>query len=182
MVSSGVQFLRPVSVDELRVDHFENLAKIQGINQTGLVLLKVDSTTAQSQTNKMTSPVPMPSPHEVAIQALKVAEAAAEKLGLDYDRMWLVSLLQDRPKKKRLFSSAANADAPALTTSLQDLGNLAKEQGVPIVTPDNFDENLYLLDNSDVAAEIGNEGFGSGYEHYVLYGHLEGRKRPVFAG
>lgn len=182
MISSGVQFLRPVSVDELRLDHFESLDQVEGINQSGLVLLKVDSTPSQTQTSTMPPPEPKPSPYELAIEALKVAENAVEKLGLDYDSMWLVSLLQPLPAKKRIFSSAAVPKAPTSTMSLQDLGNLAKEREILIATPDNFDENAYLLDNPDVAAEIGNEGFGSGYEHYVLYGHLEGRKRPVVSG
>ena len=87
MISSGVQFLRPVSVDELRLDHFESLDQVEGINQSGLVLLKVDSTPSQTQTSTMPPPEPKPSPYELAIEALKVAENAVEKLGLDYRPM-----------------------------------------------------------------------------------------------
>ncbi|MEM8542271.1 MAG: hypothetical protein AAGF25_15060, partial [Pseudomonadota bacterium] len=84
MVSSGVKFLTPVSVDELRSARFESLDKIEDINPTGLILLKVDSAPPQTQTTKMPPPEPKPSLHEMAIKALKVAENAAERLGLDY--------------------------------------------------------------------------------------------------
>ncbi len=178
MVSSGVHFLSPVTVDELLENETQSSDSIKSLRQTGLVVLRVDPAPTRQKPETMPISPPKPNPSDEAIKALKAAEEAVEKLGQDYDRMWLVSLLKEPHTKRRFFGSKPPA-TPSSTLPLQALGNLAKERGTPITVPNNFDEGAYLENNSDVAAEVGNEGFCSGYEHYILYGHLEGRKRPT---
>lgn len=48
----------------------------------------------------------------------------------------------------------------------------------PIAIPPDFDENLYLQQNPDVAAVVQKGQISSGYEHYVSYGRRESRMRP----
>ncbi|MDZ3826837.1 hypothetical protein [Pseudomonas monsensis] len=43
------------------------------------------------------------------------------------------------------------------------------------VSAANFDEAQYLRLNDDVRIAISQGSFSSGYQHYVLYGRLEGR-------
>jgi hypothetical protein len=43
------------------------------------------------------------------------------------------------------------------------------------VSAENFDEAQYLQMNQDVKNAISTGAFTSGYQHYVLFGRLEGR-------
>ncbi len=43
------------------------------------------------------------------------------------------------------------------------------------VSSENFDEAQYLQLNDDVRQAVRTGAFSSGYQHYVLFGRLEGR-------
>lgn len=47
--------------------------------------------------------------------------------------------------------------------------------------PPDFDETTYLTANPDVAAAVVKGQFGSGFEHYIKYGRVEGRSRATRA-
>lgn len=47
-----------------------------------------------------------------------------------------------------------------------------------VTPPPDFDEDAYLRENSDVAAEVKAGTIASGFEHYVRWGRDEGRHRP----
>lgn len=65
-----------------------------------------------------------------------------------------------------------------MTLSLSELAHIAKEHRFRVEVPGGFDEARYLEIYPDVADEVNSGGFRSGYEHYVLHGHLEERDRP----
>lgn len=54
---------------------------------------------------------------------------------------------------------------------------LVRKLGITIPQPYDFDENIYLRDNPDVAAEVSRGGQKSGFMHYILHGRHEGRAR-----
>ncbi|MEM9084363.1 MAG: hypothetical protein AAGB23_00400 [Pseudomonadota bacterium] len=175
MINSGMQFLAPVTMDQLPIDQFESLESIEGLKKTGLVLLKVDSAPQEDQiieVELLSEPGSNSKPVRIPVPI--------ETLELDYDRLWLFSLLQAQQKPAR-FRTFKTPTGPTLTMSLRELGRLAKERSVLIELPTNFDEQAYLQENPDVAVDIGVDGFDSGYEHYVLYGHLESRHRPFLS-
>jgi glycosyltransferase involved in cell wall biosynthesis len=60
-----------------------------------------------------------------------------------------------------------------------ELTPILKKAKIKIKAPTDFDDALYLTQNRDVAPQIENGTFGSGYEHYVKYGRDERRARPV---
>jgi len=103
---------------------------------------------------------------------------SVERDRAELDRLWVLSHLLDH-RQSSVWFSGKKQPAVDRTASLLDLARLAKDQQIGFAPPASFDEVSYLEANSDVAAKIGGEGFRSGYEHYVLNGHLEGRDRPA---
>ncbi len=97
----------------------------------------------------------------------------------ELDRLWVLSLVQASRGQRSMF---ARNKIPAVDPSapLFDLAMIAREHGIMIPTPKNFDEDRYLLAYPDVAAAIEGDEFVSGYEHYVIHGHAEdGRERAT---
>lgn len=95
----------------------------------------------------------------------------------EFDRQWVLSqVLRQTRNSVWFFGKKQLAVDPH--SSLSDLARLAKDRNIRFGPPPSFDEARYLTQNPDVAAEVGRNGFRSGYEHYVLNGHLEGRNRP----
>lgn len=96
----------------------------------------------------------------------------------DLDRLWLLSLVLHRRAHQSVIS--INKIPPVdLGVSFAELVRLIKKYRISILPPDSFDETLYLSLYPDVAREVEHGRIGSGYEHYVLNGNLEGRKRPT---
>lgn len=97
----------------------------------------------------------------------------------ELDRLWLLSqLLEHAVNAKPVLGLGRKRALVDREASLVDLAHLAKKRRISIIAPANFDEVAYLQENPDVAAEINKGGFQSGYEHYILNGHLENRNRP----
>lgn len=94
----------------------------------------------------------------------------------EIDRLWLLSLVLDqkaqgqRILKKRI----PRVD---VASPLQQLAQFAAEHGIVISPPSNFDEEAYLAMYPDVAKAVSSGRLQSGYLHYALNGHLEGRRR-----
>jgi len=182
MVSSGARFLRPVSIDQFSVSRYDRLDEVAGLERSGLVLLRVDAPQPAHQEPKLNPLAP-----QTEVKAAEVAKAAAaakagkaiEKLGLDYDRLWLFVVFQAQKKTRTLRHFTTAASPPLLAMQLRELARMVKDQRSSIPMPENFDNQAYLKNNPDVAIEVDAGGFGSGYEHYVLHGHLEGRERPA---
>ncbi|MAQ66599.1 MAG: glycosyl transferase [Sphingomonadaceae bacterium] len=94
----------------------------------------------------------------------------------ELDRVWLLSLVLDEKARRPLFS-LKRMPRIALDASLVDLARIARKFDVKINPPDNFDEAAYLAQNPDVASVVRAGELTSGFEHYVLNGHLENRTR-----
>ncbi|KEO96651.1 hypothetical protein EH32_10525 [Erythrobacter litoralis] len=96
----------------------------------------------------------------------------------NFDRIWLLSMVlahrahQSPIALKRI--PAVNSDTP-----LVNLARIAKKHRIELVAPESFDELRYIDENPDVSRAVEAGRFRSGYEHYVLNGHLEGRKRAT---
>ena len=45
--------------------------------------------------------------------------------------------------------------------------------------PPDFDEEAYLIENPDVARQVLDGGYSSGYIHYILHGRVEATRRPT---
>jgi len=96
-----------------------------------------------------------------------------------------IATLQNAPSD---FSIQEHVIAPqfgAFTLALEAEFDQLNGRPVPAFTPVEiggisiphlFDEGAYLDKNGDVAAAVSNGGFGSGYEHFVNFGWLEGRE------
>ena len=96
----------------------------------------------------------------------------------ELDRLWVLShLLANQPSSAWFRGSKQEPINP--DASLVDLARLARDRQVLVPPPLGFDEDRYLKENADVAAEVSRGGFQSGFEHYALNGHLEGRDRPI---
>ena len=98
----------------------------------------------------------------------------------EFDRQWVLSQVL-RQTRNSIWFIGKKQLAVDPHSSLSDLARLAKDRNIRFGPPPGFDEARYLTQNPDVAAEVGRNGFRSGYEHYVLNGHLEGRNRPQTA-
>lgn len=97
---------------------------------------------------------------------------------IEQDRLWVLAHLLAHRAASSWFSGRKPLTVER-GASLADLARLAKDRRVKFSPPPGFDEERYLATYPDVAAEIGKDGFRSGYEHYALSGHLEGRDRPT---
>lgn len=94
----------------------------------------------------------------------------------ELDRLWLLSLILYRKAHQRpLFGDRIPTIAPDV--SLGKLAQMAQKYQVEISAPSNFNEATYLKRYPDVAQAIADGRLQSGYEHYALSGHLEGRRR-----
>ncbi|MEL6708270.1 MAG: glycosyltransferase [Pseudomonadota bacterium] len=103
---------------------------------------------------------------------------SVERDRAELDRLWVLSqLLANQPSLKWFRRGNQNPVDP--DASLVDLARLAKERQTRLPPPIGFDEERYLRENADVAAEVSRGGFQCGFEHYALNGHLEGRDRPI---
>jgi amino acid adenylation domain-containing protein len=99
------------------------------------------------------------------------------------DRAWIVTHLN-----KVMASSLSrllpwrprNPLDPAATWS--DIHDRLNKLPFKIPLPDDFDEAQYLAANADVAEACSRGRFTCGYEHYVKYGRIENRRRPVRYG
>lgn len=111
-------------------------------------------------------------PHVTEIgQALAKAEEEA-------DRLWLMTLLL-RPNSRMRGLSGGAADIPEASEPMESLLERVRKEGIGLETPPSFDEELYLKSNPDVSAACQTGYFKSGYEHYLLNGRREARKRPT---
>ena len=95
----------------------------------------------------------------------------------ELDRLWLLTHLLE-PQRHSTWGRGGKKAPVDRNASLVDLARLAKERRIDVDAPPSFNEALYLKENPDVAAEVQKGSFWSGYQHYALNGHLEGRNRP----
>ncbi|RDC71405.1 glycosyltransferase [Rhodovulum sp. 12E13] len=95
----------------------------------------------------------------------------------EIDRLWAMNGLLSRAAER---GAAAAQVARALGTgaTLDDLRAILRDVRVPIAPHPFFDERAYLAAYPDVAAAVAGGHFASGYEHFLLHGHEEGRTRP----
>lgn len=100
------------------------------------------------------------------------------KQELELDRLWVLALVLHSRRNQHLLS-LNKIQGVELECSLIELAQMARKRKVEIRPPDNFDDSRYLMRNPDVAAEVQAGNYSSGYEHYALHGHLEGRLRPA---
>ncbi|MEM9084361.1 MAG: glycosyltransferase [Pseudomonadota bacterium] len=106
-----------------------------------------------------------------------VPRAIGEGAEFELDRLWLLANILNE-KSKLAFFSKRKLPSLSMTLSLSELAHIAKEHRFRVEVPGGFDEARYLEIYPDVADEVNSGGFRSGYEHYVLHGHLEERDRP----
>lgn len=97
------------------------------------------------------------------------------------DRYWVMAqvnrAIADIPLLKRFrmrdLPKSVEPDA-----SLNDMMSILERLGVELPTPPDFDEELYLERNQDVAAAVAEGSVADGYRHFLFYGRAEGRDRP----
>ena len=92
------------------------------------------------------------------------------------DRLWLLSHILQRERGWRGFVTFGKR-RPALDAPLDSLAQRARSLRIGIAPPPNFDETLYLKNNSDVSEACSKGQFHSGFEHYILEGRKEARPR-----
>jgi len=97
----------------------------------------------------------------------------------DVDRLWLLSLVQERRAKQSIFAFRRVPYVDGNTT-LAELVHIARKHLIEIKSPKSFGDAQYLAANPDVAAAIEEGQIVSAYEHYVLHGYTEnGRSRAT---
>jgi hypothetical protein len=88
--------------------------------------------------------------------------------------LWLIS--QD-PAARRSFLSAKTAPSgKEVADAIAGLITLL-EHDTRLPVPPDFDDAAYLAENPDVLAAVEAGVFSSGFNHYILYGRHEGRRR-----
>jgi len=94
------------------------------------------------------------------------------------DRLWVITQVLEQKARR---SGWLRKRLPQVNTesSLVEITDFAKRNGIRIKAPTSFDDVGYLAQNADVAKAVSAGTFASGFEHYALNGHLEGRGRPV---
>lgn len=98
--------------------------------------------------------------------------------GEDMDRLWLLSLVLQRKARESVLSLKKIPRVGA-GSSFIELARIARKHRIEILPPANFDEPGYLAGNADVARAVEDGRFRTGYEHYALHGHAEGRERTT---
>ncbi len=113
----------------------------------------------------------------------RLAEAAGDKApgGADartveeVDRLWALTALLTQNAR----TGPRAAEALRRRSTLVELRAILRKTGLPLAPHPFFDEEAYLSAHPDVAEAVGNGQFGSGYQHFLLYGQQEGRARPL---
>jgi glycosyltransferase involved in cell wall biosynthesis len=95
----------------------------------------------------------------------------------EIDRLWALNGLLSRAAERGA-AGAHVARALGSGATLDDLRAILRDVRVPIAPHPFFDERAYLASYPDVAAAVAGGQFSSGYEHFLLHGHEEGRTRP----
>ena len=95
----------------------------------------------------------------------------------EIDRLWALNGLLSRAAERGA-AGAQVARALGTGATLDDLRAILRDVRVPIAPHPFFDESAYLASYPDVAAAVAGGQFASGYEHFLLHGHEEGRTRP----
>ncbi len=94
------------------------------------------------------------------------------------DKAWIIRHLRSRRKLPERLKIAWGFRRLGRSIPWPDLSAALAQYGFSIPTPPDFDEACYLAENADVANDVRQGKFGSGYDHYVKYGLVEGRRRP----
>lgn len=94
----------------------------------------------------------------------------------DIDRTWLLSAILHRRASQPI---VAFRRIPEISkeSSLLELARISRKYRIKISVPASFDESGYLNKYPDVAHAVDAGRYHSGYEHYLLDGHSEGRER-----
>ena len=117
-----------------------------------------------------------PAPQHTASNQLRAFSSDVKSLYHESDRLWLLSHILQRERGWRGFVTFGKR-RPALDAPLDSLAQRARSLRIGIAPPPNFDETLYLKNNSDVSEACSKGQFHSGFEHYILEGRKEARPR-----
>jgi GT2 family glycosyltransferase len=104
------------------------------------------------------------------------SDPAASAIHIDADKVFKIAVAGDAENKPPN-GHEAQADGYPDQTS-QKIFQLTDEAKGELIPAAIFDEAGYLRLNPDVRQAIEHGQFESGYSHYVLYGHVEGRPVP----
>ncbi|SAK56548.1 glycosyl transferase family protein [Caballeronia hypogeia] len=94
----------------------------------------------------------------------------------DADRKWVILNINKAQPRRNLFRKSGYSPITA-NSSWQEIGEVLRQRKIIIPPPQNFDEQGYLKKNSDVANAVDLGRCASGFQHYILHGKREGRRR-----
>ncbi|WP_244108455.1 glycosyltransferase family 2 protein [Burkholderia anthina] len=98
----------------------------------------------------------------------------------DSDRKWVITNINKVRPEKGFFKKNGHSEIPPDST-WQEIDAILQKKKIAIPPPHDFDEDAYLRKNSDVANAVQQGRVSSGYQHYILHGKREGRRREYRA-
>lgn len=109
--------------------------------------------------------------HAIARSPRPAAQDHSSKLQASMDERWV--LMCFLAKKLEELSNGRITSKDLLKLDRASLSKIVQSADIPV--PPDFDEALYLSSYPDVAESVQQGALPSGFAHYLMYGHAEGR-------